>query len=173
MPKLAKARRLKSAILSRPIYVESTTFQDGRVIAGWDRLLAAQRLGVTLQTIRNWEAGRVLVPYSAFKLMRIFSGYELPGDHWRGFSIRGEFLWSPEGRSFSACDLAWWSLTCSMARSFRLDRQWRRFQGRVDGAGPSSVSVPVLPAGGPPAGGTAPQGTADVPVALDLKERTS
>src|SRR5690606_12994345 len=56
------------------------------------------------------------IPYSAYRLMAIEAGYELPGDAWRGFYLRGDTIWSPEGKAFSSHDLAWWSLTCELAR---------------------------------------------------------
>nr|WP_103967501.1 VC1465 family Xer recombination activation factor [Nitrosomonas ureae] len=50
----------------------------------------AQMLRVTCRTVRNWESGRVQVPYAAFKLLRILTGYELPSDAWRGWMFLGE-----------------------------------------------------------------------------------
>ncbi|MCW5604006.1 MAG: helix-turn-helix domain-containing protein [Burkholderiales bacterium] len=93
-----------------------------RLKAAMTRDQAAQVLGVAPRTVRNWEAGRSRVPYSAFKLLRILGGYALPGQAWRGFYLRGDTIWSPEGRSFQATDLAWWGLTVAMARTFR---EWR------------------------------------------------
>ena len=45
-----------------------------------------------------------MVPYTAFKLMRILRGYELPNHHWKGYRIVGDTLWSPEGLAFQAAN---------------------------------------------------------------------
>ena len=103
----------------RPGYVDGDGFKEGRLIAGYDRRTAAALLGVTARTVANWENRRVRVPYSAFKLMRILSGYALPGDAWAGWCVRGDTLWSPEQRAFRPYELAWWGLTVSMARAWR------------------------------------------------------
>lgn len=94
-----------------------------RLKAAMTRDQAAAVLGVAPKTVRNWEAGRSRVPYSAFKLLRILGGYALPGQAWHGFYLRGDTLWSPEGKAFQAADLAWWGLTVAMARSFRERRR--------------------------------------------------
>lgn len=90
-----------------------------RLKAGLTRRAAAALLQVTERTVRNWEAGRSKIPYSALRLVCIEGGYELPGEYWRGFILRGDTIWSPEGKAFSSHDLAWWSLTCEMARERR------------------------------------------------------
>jgi|LNFM01.2.fsa_nt_gb transcriptional regulator with XRE-family HTH domain len=94
---------------------------------------AAEVLGVTPQTVRNWEAGRSRVPYSAFKLLRILGGYALPGQAWRGFYVRGDTLWSPEGKAFRSADLAWWGLTVAMANTFLEQRRRLRPAGQPQG----------------------------------------
>jgi Phage protein len=76
-------------------------------------------LRVSERTVHNWERGRVGIPYAAYKLMRILRGYELPNDHWEGYRLVGDTLWSPEGLAFKACQQRWWSLTCRMASEFR------------------------------------------------------
>jgi transcriptional regulator with XRE-family HTH domain len=79
----------------------------------------AGRLRVTEHTVRNWEAGRARVPYSALELLQTWFCYHLPGDSWKGWRLRGDALYSPEGLAFHSHDAAWWSLTCAMAREFR------------------------------------------------------
>ncbi len=98
--------------------VDGSEFMTALLISGFTRKRAAAALGVTRRTVRNWTRTGAAVPYSAYQLLRILSGYALPGDDWKGFTIRGELLFSPEGRSFSAPELAWWGLTCAMAREF-------------------------------------------------------
>jgi transcriptional regulator with XRE-family HTH domain len=79
----------------------------------------AELLQVAPRTVRNWEQAKARVPYSAYALLRIASGFELPGDAWRGWRIHGDALYSPEGLAFHAHEGAWWSLTCAMARSWQ------------------------------------------------------
>lgn len=80
---------------------------------------AAKLFRVTVRTLQNWESGRVRIPYTAFKLMRILRGQELAHPAWRGFSVVGDTLWTPEGHGFRPDHMVWWSLTCRMADAFR------------------------------------------------------
>lgn len=91
------------------------------MIAGLTIRGAGELLRVTRRTVRNWEQGKARVPYSAFKLMRILSGYALPGEAWRGWCVRGDTLWSPEGRAFPAWGLGYLSLIFRMARQFSME----------------------------------------------------
>lgn len=78
-------------------------------------------LGVSERTIRNWEKGRAAIPYSAFKLLRILTGGELPGTEWQGFWIKGGELWTPEGKRYDAAELAYVSNVFAMARYWLRD----------------------------------------------------
>ena len=109
------------------------------MLVGFTVAQAAQLLRVSVRTVRNWEARRVGVPYSALELLRIQTGYALPGDEWRGFTLRGGLLWSPEGRSFEACRLAYWGLTCSAARDWFADRE--RVASRVPVDAPAGAAA--------------------------------
>ncbi len=59
------------------------------------------------------------MPYSAYRLLRIMSGFELPGPAWEGWSMHSGKLWTPEGFGFEPVDGAWWSLLVRQARAFR------------------------------------------------------
>ena len=48
----------------------------------------ADLLRVSERTIRNWESGKVRIPYAAFKLMRLLRGGKVLGDEWRHFHVR-------------------------------------------------------------------------------------
>lgn len=82
---------------------------------GWTRAQAAKFLHVSERTLHNWESGRHEVPYAAYKLLRIHCGMELPGSQWRGWSISGGKLWTPEGYGLTPSDAAWWSLLARRA----------------------------------------------------------
>lgn len=125
--------------------IEGSEFKQARLIAGFKRQEVAKLLKVTVRTVSNWERGAVGVPYSAFKLLRILSGYELPGEAWAGWCIRGGALWSPEGKSFQASEFAWWSLTCSMARRWREAYEARQAWARGVSPPPIQDALPALP----------------------------
>lgn len=97
-------------------------FRELRLLACVDRRACAALLRVSERTIRNWERGVCSPPYSAFKLLRILRCFELPGDAWRGWYLKGDTLWSPEQRPFQPFDMGYWSLTVSMARSWMAER---------------------------------------------------
>lgn len=87
---------------------------------GLARLEAGKLLHVTERTLRNWETGRHEIPYSAYKLLRILTRQELPGQAWSGWHITAGVLWSPEGHGFRPGDSSWWSLLCRRARLFEV-----------------------------------------------------
>jgi len=60
----------------------------------------------------------VLVPYAAYKLVRILRLFELPGDGWSGWHMHSGRLWSPEGYGFSPGDSDWWGLLVRRAEGF-------------------------------------------------------
>ena len=86
---------------------------------------AAKMLHVTPRTVRYWISGKVLVPYSAYRLLRVLIGTELPCPGWEGWHMHSGKLWSPEGFGFLPHESNWWSLLVRQARSFKslYDRQ--------------------------------------------------
>jgi transcriptional regulator with XRE-family HTH domain len=102
-------------------WIDPEHFIVARHVAGFSRLDCGRALGVTVRTVRNWERGRARIPYSAFKLLRILSGYELPGA-WSEFAIRRGVLWSPEGKPFYPWEMSWLSLVFRMARHWMAER---------------------------------------------------
>jgi hypothetical protein len=82
---------------------------------GWDRETFAKEFQVAERTVRNWEAGRTRIPYTAFKLLRLRLRDELPGwDEWQ--FVAGELV-SPEGHRYGPKDFSWLSLTVRQART--------------------------------------------------------
>lgn len=79
---------------------------------------AAQLLHVSLRTLQNWLSGRHEVPYAAYKLLRLMRYIELPGEAWAGWHFSRGHLVTPEGRTISGRDGAWWSLLVRQAHSF-------------------------------------------------------
>lgn len=39
---------------------------------------------------------------------------------WAGFGFQGGHMFTPEGHHLEPCDMTWWSLTCNIAREWRL-----------------------------------------------------
>lgn len=39
---------------------------------------------------------------------------------WAGFGFQAGHMLTPEGHQLEPCDMAWWSLTCNIAREWRL-----------------------------------------------------
>jgi len=80
---------------------------------------AAQALHVTPRTVRYWISGKTLVPYAAYRLLRILAGAELPSPGWDGWHMHSGKLWSPEGYGFLPSDSSWWGLLVRKARLFK------------------------------------------------------
>lgn len=99
--------------------IDYDRFKDTRILAGLDVDAAAALLYVSPATVRTWERGKARIPYAAFKLLRIFTGYELPGSPWRGWKLFGDTLWSPDNKPFKAYRLTELSSTFLMARFWR------------------------------------------------------
>ena len=79
---------------------------------------AANMLRVSLRTLQNWLSGRHEVPYAAYKLLRLMRYMELPGQAWSGWHFSRGQLVTPEGRTISGRDSAWWSLLVRQAHGF-------------------------------------------------------
>jgi len=89
------------------------------------RETCASALGVEVRTLRNWETGKTRIPYAAFKLLRLLTGGELPGSAWAGFFVRGNVLYSPEQKAFTAGELAYLANVFAMARFWLQEYQAR------------------------------------------------
>lgn len=111
---------------------------------------AAQALHVTPRTVRHWISGKTLVPYAAYRLLRILAGAELPASGWDGWHMHSGKLWSPEGYGFEPHDSSWWGLLVRKARLFHqlYDRQ-SQLEALFARAGRAPSGVPGLPVGSP------------------------
>lgn len=85
---------------------------------GWAVADVAKFLQVSTRTVQLWCAGKVRVPYAAYKLLRLQLRYELPGDAWNGWSISAGRLYTPEGHELRPQDFTWWSLLVRKAAMF-------------------------------------------------------
>lgn len=79
----------------------------------------AKFLQVTPRTVQLWVSGRVRIPYSAYKLLRVLLHYELPGEAWAGWTLSAGRLYTPEGHELDPRGFTWWSLLVRQAACFR------------------------------------------------------
>jgi DNA-binding transcriptional regulator YiaG len=108
---------------------------------GLSAVEAGKLLHVTSRTVHNWFSGRVRVPYSAVKVLRLMKHMDIPGPGWDGWSFHGGRLWTPEGLSIAATDGSWWSLLVRQARCFRVAYA-EASQLRLDLAAARAAQVP-------------------------------
>ena len=80
---------------------------------------AGKMLHVHPRTVRYWISGKTLIPYSAYRLLRILTGSELPANGWDGWHMHSGQLWSPEGHGFKPNDSSWCGLLVRQARCFK------------------------------------------------------
>ena len=79
---------------------------------------AAKMLHVSLRTVHNWISGKHQIPVMAYKLLRMMRYMELPGNSWAGWHFSRGQLVTPEGRTISGADSAWWSQLVRRAHGF-------------------------------------------------------
>lgn len=101
------------------------------------RKACAAFLGVSVRTVRYWDAGQHRVPWSAVRLLRLKRAGDLGALHdgWAGWTLneRTAELVSPNGYSFQPGRLQVWPLLCEQARFWR-DDYGRRAGERLEGA---------------------------------------
>jgi hypothetical protein len=110
-------------------------------------------LHVHPRTVRYWISGKTLIPYSAYRLLRILTGAELPANGWDGWHMHSGQLWSPEGHGFKPNDSSWWSLLVRQARCFKTmadrEAQLRLLAIKAgDGSAATTGGAPATPVGG-------------------------
>ena len=66
----------------------------------------AKLLDVTHRTLLNWEKGQSRIPYTAFRVLKLKVGYVFDDQHFGDWFVKGNTLWSPEGRGFKPEDCA-------------------------------------------------------------------
>ncbi len=124
--------------------VEASRFRDTRFTCNLTVPAAAKLLRVSERTIHNWESGAARVPYAAYRLLRIVRSGEFVHPSWKGWAVRGDTLWSPEGHGFRASDSSWWSLLIRQAREFRnllIERQKWAASAGGEAAAPLGLSL--------------------------------
>jgi len=125
-------------------YIDPQDFRNMRRRADLNRKLAADLLDVTVRTIQNWETGGARIPWLAYRMLRILTGYAMPGKAWEGWTIHGDRLYAPNGRWYEANSLEQIEQVFGMARLWRQDYASRnRKPTSVVLAFPAPVEVPM------------------------------
>ncbi len=112
-----------------------------------------------------------MVPYAAYKLVRVMRLFELPCDGWKGWHMHSGRLWSPEGHGFIPSDSSWWGLlvrrSALFGEMYQRDRQMdallqRLRMGGNEGAQtePDRGGGRELPRGGSGCAASSPTGEA-------------
>lgn len=102
-------------------YISPGDFRNLRRFSGHTRKQAAELLDVTARTIQNWETGGARIPWMAYRMLRILTGYALPGKAWEGWSVHGDRLYAPNGRWYEANSLEQIEQIFGMARLWHQD----------------------------------------------------
>lgn len=117
--------RHRNRLARKHFPVTAARFREARLSCFLTVEGCAELLRISVRTVQNWEAGTVRPPYAAYKLMRVLRGGKVLGPEWRGFTIRADRLNTPEGHTFHAGDLAWWSLLVRQARQWQKEAKAR------------------------------------------------
>jgi DNA-binding XRE family transcriptional regulator len=102
-------------------WIEPQDFRDLRCRADLKRYQAAELLDVTPRTIQNWETGGARIPWMAYRMLRILTGFALPGKAWEGWTLHRDRLFAPNGRWYEANTLQQIEQVFGMARLWRQD----------------------------------------------------
>jgi hypothetical protein len=60
---------------------------------------------------------------------------------WAGFGFQGGHMFTPEGHQLEPCDMTWWSLTCNIAREWRVMMVEARAEVATRSAPPRKASA--------------------------------
>jgi DNA-binding transcriptional regulator YiaG len=105
------------------VWADPDRFHIERMTAGLTQKQAAEYLGVSVRTMRNWETGANRIPYPAFKLVRMRAGAIVHVEGWEGWRFaRDGALVTPDGRTFKPWELQNLQLVVSLSRRY-LERQ--------------------------------------------------
>lgn len=108
-------------------YVSPEGFRDLRKSADLSRKQAADLLDVAVRTVQNWETGGARIPWMAFRMLRILTGYALPGKAWEGWTVHRDRLYAPNGRWYEANSLE------QIEQVFGMARLWHKDYNRRNG----------------------------------------
>lgn len=100
-------------------WADPERFHVERMTAGMTQKQAAEYIGVSVRSIRNWETGVNRIPYPAFKLVRMRAKAIVHVEGWEGWRFaRDGSLVTPDGRSFQPWELQNLQLVVGLARRY-------------------------------------------------------
>lgn len=107
------------------------------------REACAKYLGVSLRTVRYWDAGRCRVPWAVVRLLRFVRLGDLGAldDAWDGWTLNRNGLWAPDGKRYHQGTMRRWWITSEQARWWREDYD-RRTLGGVGAPAPALTLQP-------------------------------
>ena len=114
-PKMPKPKDAKK---QARIYIDPSDFNLMRHRAFLTTQQTAELLDVTHRTVLNWEKGKARIPYTAYRVLKMKVGYVFNDEHFHDWFVKGDTLWSPEGRGFKPQELRY------IANYFWMARQW-------------------------------------------------
>jgi hypothetical protein len=76
---------------------------------------------VAVRTVQNWETDGARIPWMAYRMLRILSGYALPGNACGNWTVRADRLIDPNGRWYEANSLEQIEQVFGMARLWHQD----------------------------------------------------
>lgn len=101
------------------VWADPDQFHVERLTAGLTQKQAAEYLGVSLRTVRNWETGCNRIPYPAFKLVRMRAKAIVHVEGWDGWRFdRYGALVTPEGYAFQPWEIQQLRLVVGLARRY-------------------------------------------------------
>ena len=101
------------------VWADPERFHVERMTARLTQKQAAEYLGVSVRTVRNWETGCNRIPYPAFKLVRMRARALVHVEGWEGWRFdRHGALVTPDGRTFQPWELQNLQLVVSLARRY-------------------------------------------------------
>ena len=158
-PKKPSNKAKLGAIKSSRVYIDPDDFHLMRPRACLTTLEASKLLYVTHKTLQNWEKGRVRIPYTAFRVLKIKVGYMFDDEYFKDWFVKGDTLWSPENRGFKPHELRYISSYFWMACRWLADRAETKALERLSAEiqlGAASNGSPTLRVGTLPLGDSAP-----------------
>jgi hypothetical protein len=116
------------------------------------RKACAEYLGVSLRTVRHWDAGRNRVPWSAVRLLRLMRNGDLGAllPAWSGWVLNRNGLVSPDGKVYTEHNMRHWWWTCEQAFFWRQRHSLVASAGRRPEAPLISESMEAKVSGMPP-----------------------
>lgn len=159
IPKKRKNAKRIGALKSPRIYIDLDDFHLMRRRAFLTTQEASVLLDVTHKTVQNWEKGRTRIPYTAYRVLKIKVGYVFDDEYFKDWFVRGDTMWSPEGRGFKPHELRYIASYFWMARRWLAERQATKDLSKLKSTierGAASNGSPTLRAGTLPSCDAAP-----------------